>query len=175
MKRSFVFTLASTVILLLSANAFASGERSAESPISYIVRVTTNAHTSCAHTDFYGPFDDEYGASLFVQIRGKRNAGGDYDILELWPDEETIGVRCVEPVVGPVVNINTATLEQLMWLPGITRRIATEIIAGRPYADARELDAKVPHLPTDPTGVLGLYVVTEGVTTATGQLVPGVF
>lgn len=39
---------------------------------------------------------------------------------------------------GPV-NINKATKEQLLELPGLTARSADAIIAGRPYANAAEL------------------------------------
>ncbi len=54
-------------------------------------------------------------------------------------------VRSVVPDFGPdkgslVVNINTATQEELETIPGIGPARATQIIAGRPYARVEDLE-----------------------------------
>jgi competence protein ComEA len=47
------------------------------------------------------------------------------------------------PVSGPI-NLNTASLQELETLPGVTPSMARRILDGRPYADVDELvDRKI--------------------------------
>ncbi|HXF92612.1 MAG TPA: helix-hairpin-helix domain-containing protein [Nitrospiraceae bacterium] len=46
------------------------------------------------------------------------------------------------PVVGQVIDLNTASLDQLVTLPGIDEPTARSIIAGRPYRTGNELVEK---------------------------------
>lgn len=39
-----------------------------------------------------------------------------------------------------IVNVNTATAEQLVYLPGVGPELAKEIIAGRPYSKPADLE-----------------------------------
>ena len=41
------------------------------------------------------------------------------------------------------VNVNTATAAELLKIPGVNAKIATEIIKSRPYKDSAELVKKV--------------------------------
>ena len=43
---------------------------------------------------------------------------------------------------GPKININTATKEEILTLPGVTEDTADKIIAGRPYKSRGELVQK---------------------------------
>lgn len=92
-------------------------------------------------------------------------------VPQLPAEERTYScVRCIAPPILPLININTATLEQLQWLPWITQRLAALIVAARPLANFDDVRAKVKGWPEDPTAVLGLHVRFDGPTTATKKI-----
>ena len=59
------------------------------------------------------------------------------------PKPRTATPRTTAPLPTAPVNVNTATAAQLMTLPGVSNKIATEIIKDRPYKNAAELVKKI--------------------------------
>lgn len=59
------------------------------------------------------------------------------------PKTRTATPRTTAPLPTAPVNVNTATAAQLMTLPGVSNKIATEIIKDRPYKNAAELVKKI--------------------------------
>ncbi|QIP30074.1 hypothetical protein HAV23_03915 [Deinococcus radiodurans] len=59
------------------------------------------------------------------------------------PKARTATPRTTAPLPTAPVNVNTATAAQLMTLPGVSNKIAAEIIKDRPYKNAAELVKKV--------------------------------
>lgn len=55
-------------------------------------------------------------------------------------ESDSASTRGASVTLGNVVNLNVATLEQLMELPGIGEVRAREIMAGRPYTSIEDLD-----------------------------------
>ncbi|WP_291423167.1 helix-hairpin-helix domain-containing protein [Deinococcus sp.] len=47
------------------------------------------------------------------------------------------------PMLGKVVNVNTASAADLTTIPGINAKIAADVIKNRPYKNAAELVKKV--------------------------------
>mgnify|MGYP001558495450 CR=1 FL=1 len=70
---------------------------------------------------------------------------------------------------GPVVNVNAATVAQLAFLPGIGPKVALQIVAGRPYRSAAELDKAKGIGPKKLAGLVP-YVTVNGPTTATAKI-----
>lgn len=72
---------------------------------------------------------------------------------------------------APRVNVNTATLEQLCYLPGIGRVMAQRIVDGRPYrAPGSLIDVK--GIKDARLKVLFPFVTVSGPTTASAKIVP---
>ena len=59
------------------------------------------------------------------------------------PKTRTATPRTTAPLPTAPVNVNTATAAQLMTLPGVSTKIAADIIKNRPYKNAAELVKKV--------------------------------
>jgi DNA uptake protein ComE-like DNA-binding protein len=69
----------------------------------------------------------------------------------------------------PVVNINTATVEQLAYLPGVGPKTAAAIIAARPYKAATEIE-RAKGIGKVKAARLAQFVTANGRTTATGEI-----
>ena len=52
-------------------------------------------------------------------------------------------------VLGPAIEINTATKEELTTLPAVTSNIADRIIKGRPYKTVDDVQGSVPRFEFD--------------------------
>lgn len=70
----------------------------------------------------------------------------------------------------PSVNVNTATLAQLQFLPGVGTVMAARIVAGRPYANPGSL-LYVKGIKDARLKVMFHFVVTSGATTAAAKIV----
>lgn len=73
------------------------------------------------------------------------------------------------PLPHPVVNINTATPAQLMFLPGVGAKTAQAIIAARPFPSKPEI-IRVKGIKGKRAAVLMPYIVVLGQTTATAKI-----
>jgi DNA uptake protein ComE-like DNA-binding protein len=61
----------------------------------------------------------------------------------LWAEEpgatNSIATDAKHPKRGPLVDINSASVDELKTLPGVTDDIAKRIVAGRPYSAKDQL------------------------------------
>lgn len=73
------------------------------------------------------------------------------------------------PLTSPVVNINTATLEQLCYLPGVGKVMAARIVAGRPYRVQGSL-VYVKGIKDARLRVMFHYITVSGPTTAAAKI-----
>ncbi len=48
-----------------------------------------------------------------------------------------------KPTTGAIIHINSASVDELTKLPGVSKVIAADIVKNRPYKDDKELVAKV--------------------------------
>lgn len=69
----------------------------------------------------------------------------------------------------PVVNVNTATVDQLCYLPGVGPVIAQRIVDARPLTDVTKLD-EVKGVGAKKFAAMRQYVAVEGQTTATEKI-----
>lgn len=69
----------------------------------------------------------------------------------------------------PVVNVNTATVDQLCYLPGVGPVIAQRIVDARPIATVTRLD-EVKGIGAKKLESMRAHVVVEGATTATEKI-----
>jgi DNA uptake protein ComE-like DNA-binding protein len=69
----------------------------------------------------------------------------------------------------PVVNVNTATVAQLQYLPGVGPKTAELIVAGRTYAQVADLD-RVKGIGPAKLRALAPYARVSGPTTATAKI-----
>lgn len=79
------------------------------------------------------------------------------------------GVRSLD--IHPIVNLNTASVAQLCYLPGVGPAVAVRIVAGRPYKAVSEL-AKVKGFGGEGKRLAKLapFATVTGPTTATEKL-----
>lgn len=70
---------------------------------------------------------------------------------------------------APVVNINTATVEELCYLPGVGLVIAQRIVDARPFPDTSKL-LDVKGIGEKKYAVMLPHVVVNGTTTATEKI-----
>lgn len=85
------------------------------------------------------------------------------------------GARCgqtVDAAIAPVVNVNTATAEQLAFLPGVGPKIAAAIIEKRAEGLFLEVDhlTRVKWIGDKKLAAMRPYVVLAGETTATKKI-----
>lgn len=83
-------------------------------------------------------------------------------------DSSSGGAKTTVAAAG-VVNVNTASVLELSYLPGVGAKVAAAIVAGRPYSSAAELD-KVKGIGKVTLAKMRPYVVVAGATTAAGKL-----
>ncbi len=83
----------------------------------------------------------------------------------------TINAQPAAPVAK--VNINSATVAQLEYLPGVSSKIATAIVAGRPYRVTAEL-TRVKGIKAARFARIAKFVTVKGPTTAAGKVSGGV-
>jgi DNA uptake protein ComE-like DNA-binding protein len=76
-----------------------------------------------------------------------------------------------------LVNPNTATEAEITAVPGVTPELAKNIVAGRPYASIKDLDARLKALPAKQrTEIYGRLFVPINLNTATDAeilMIPG--
>jgi DNA uptake protein ComE-like DNA-binding protein len=76
-----------------------------------------------------------------------------------------------------LVNPNTATEAEIAAVPGVTPELAKNIVAGRPYASIKDLDARLKALPAKQrTEIYGRLFVPINLNTATDAeilMIPG--
>jgi hypothetical protein len=56
------------------------------------------------------------------------------------------GAKSVQVAQGVKVDVNSATVPQLMEVPGMSHNLARAIVNNRPYKDAADLSARIPNL-----------------------------
>lgn len=66
------------------------------------------------------------------------------------------------------VNVNTASVEELTQVPGISADLAQAIVANRPYQDAQDLSDKIPSLKPNSVASFEQYLVFGGGGAGTG-------
>lgn len=69
----------------------------------------------------------------------------------------------------PVVNVNSATVAELCYLPGVGPVLSAAIVAGRPFADLASLD-KVKGIGVKKLAAMQPYVAFAGATTASAKI-----
>lgn len=103
------------------------------------------------------------------------------NMLKTVPDEATQGTTGNRPVtdqdrvsntrVKPIarggqalmkVDVNSATVQELTQVPGINVNLAQQIVANRPYRDAKDLSAKIPTLQPNVVASFQQYLAFGG-------------
>lgn len=72
-------------------------------------------------------------------------------------------------VPTPVVNVNTATVQQLTYLPHVGAKLAAAIVAARPIVSRPDM-LRVKGIKAKRYAEIGPYVVVLGPTTATAKI-----
>jgi DNA uptake protein ComE-like DNA-binding protein len=80
--------------------------------------------------------------------------------------------RLPDSAPRPVVNVNTATIQQLQYLPGVGKVMAERIVAGRPYRVPGSL-IYVKGIKEAKLHAMFSFVTVKGPTTATAKIHAG--